>query len=320
MTNGTAAVAYRVIVIDISPLTSGRGRRPRFVLEFEATDDSWAKNWRQRPPFDRRYWQTAAGGWYTMDRGNGWPDRVYFAGAESGAARQNPSLVFHSFSVGSYDTFPQLGQRGLGFLFEAHDNQDPLLMPNVYWQVVGGDVPDPRQIWIGGGGKYGGHAVVYRREAMHGWIFNCANFSKRAYIQIETNSLGVGLGASAGAVFIFAIAPTAEALLGVESTGFDFNLSFAGKIDDTIKAISNGRTYMKVAELGKFAIEVYNRAGIITKGAFEEYANAAKTICTGLGMDSSSPGVTVFDVPKGGVGLEVGFVHNWSKVTDVEPF
>lgn len=310
-------MSYRVILYDILPLQHRSGPA-RFMYQFEV-EDAEPKGWRQLAPYNGRYFQTSAGNWELIT------DRYPLVTFKGGMQSRNTAyhaMTFNTCRNGRMNDFPRPGQYGTGVLFEARDNiRYP--MTNVLWYVAEKrlQLPDPRYLWIGGGGKYGGQAVAYRREALHGWLFNAADFSRKFYLQMETNGAGLGLGGSCGATLLLATAQNPSALVNQVNEGWDFNLSFAGKIDDAVKAIAAGKQYKKVcSELGRFAIEVHNRAGVIGKTFWEEVANTAKTIFTGLSIDWRNPTITALDIPKAGLGLEAGVVYNWSKVTMISPF
>lgn len=310
-------MSYRVILYDILPYQTGMGS-PRYLYQFEV-EASQPQAWRQLAPFNRQYFQTAAGNWELITDSQ-YP-LITFKGSAQSRNKAYHAMTFNTCRNGRINDFPRSGQYGTGVLMEANDH---ILFPmtNVLWYVAEErvEMPDPRYMWIGGGGKYGGHAAVYRREAMHGWLFNVANFRKKFYLQMETNGAGLGLGGSAGAALLVATGENPSALLNQVNEGWDFNLSFAGKVDDVIKVIAAGKKYKGVCELGKFAVEVYNKAGVISKGLFEEFANAAKTVCAGASIDWRNPSITALDIPKAGGGIEAGIVYNWSKVTMIAPF
>jgi hypothetical protein len=95
-------------------------------------------------------------------------------------------------------------------------------------------------------------------------------------------------------------------------------LSVAKKWDEYIKYIAEGGRYAKYLELGNFAIQVYNKAGVIHKEGFEAAANNAKLVFTGASVDWTSPSFTALEV--GGAGLEATLCFTQSKVTMVAPF
>lgn len=311
-------MSFHVLLYDILAYHHGV-RASRFICQFEA-ENAAPFGWRQLAPFDRRYFQTAAGNWELITDSR-YP-LITFKGGTQSRNTAHHALTFNTCRNGRMNDFPRPAQYGEGVLLEANDN---ILFPmtNVLWYVLGerANLPDPRYMWIGGGVKYGGHAAVYRREALHGWMFNVADFSRKCYVQIETNGAGPGLGGSGGGVFLVATGENPSALVNQVNEGWDFNLSFAAKIDDALKAVAAGKKYWGVCtQLGKFATEVGKRAGVINKELFEEAANAAKTICTGLSIDWQSPSITALDIPGVGRGIEAGIVYNWSKVTMVSPF
>jgi hypothetical protein len=268
--------------------------------------------WRQRAPFDKTYFQTAAGTWRRLKLWN----KVDGIALETG---KKAAVVLHSCRQGNFGSFPSIGQWGTGILWEAGDE---IAYPahNVLWYIDQrlDKPPDPQYMWIGGGAKYGGMVPVWGREALHGWIFNVADFSKRYYIQAEANRWGVGLGGGAGTVLLVVTGKDPSGLIGQVNGAWDFNLSVAGKWDQYIKYIAEGGKYAKYLELGKFAMAVYNKAGVIHKGAFEQAANYSKLVFSGLAIDWKSTSLTALDVA--GSGLEASICFTQSKVTMVSPF
>ncbi|MCW5980513.1 MAG: hypothetical protein KIT09_20705 [Bryobacteraceae bacterium] len=270
------------------------------------------QSWRQRPPFDRQYFKTAAGSWR----------RLKLWGRVDGIALENGkhcAAVLHSCKSGKWDIFPSVGQWGLGILWES---QDKITHPahNVLWYIDHKEEEpvDPGCVWIGGGGKYGGMLPVWGREAMHGWIFNLADFSKRFYVQAEANRWGVGLGGSGGVVFLVATGPDPRKLLGEVNGAFDFTLSLAKRWDQYVKHLAEGGKCAKYLELGQFAIQAHNKAGILTNDRFESAANAAKLVFSGAAIDWKTTSLTALDIA--GDGLEATICFTQSKVTMVAPF
>jgi hypothetical protein len=321
-----------MIVVDLEPATAGL-RVPRFVMraEVEATGGAQDPAWRQLKPFDS-HWGVAAGNWERIPDG-----RILF---KSGAQHRNRAyqvMTLQNCRNGKLTSFPMLGQYGLGHLFGTAGigMNGSERYSRVLWAIDETTVepPNPNRLWVGVAGKFGGHAAIYRAEALYGVVFNFAASKKVWDIYIDTRGWGPGLGASTGLCAIFVIGETPKAVVGSTSQGLDFNLAFAGKIDGYIKAMRTAggladdvklgqlaRTIYSRMELGVGGRIIHNQARMFCDGAAEDLFNRAKIVCNASAIDWGSTGFSVVDIPAPTPGLELGLVSTNSTVLDAVPW
>jgi hypothetical protein len=320
-----------MVVIDLEPLYV-RQSYPRFVLradvdEFNSTVGHGS--WRQMKPFNK-LWGTGAGAWETLPDG-----RILFKNsAEHRNISGAPCSLVNSQGA-SLKEFPVYGQYGLGHFYGIPKPDESQPRSRFLWVIDNVDfaAPDPRYLWVGIGGKFGGHAAVHRREFAYGFIANAADLTKIWEIGFTGSGWGPGLGGSTGMFLIVVTGQNPKEIVGTTSSQWDFNFAFAGKIDGYLKAANAALGAPAVTRLGRIAQEIMKDAklgragervhealpGLSKSGLLESFMNGAKTICNGLVTDWGTPGFSLLDLPVTTPGLELGLLHTTTKVEDSYP-
>lgn len=324
-------------LVDLDAARFGR-EVPRFTarVEVDPPNPGHDPGWRQMKPTSAAI-KIAAGNYEILDSGV-----VLFK-----SSNQHRNRAWHAFSLdrcvnGSTSDFPRPGTYGVGRIFETPTMDNSNTTSQILWIVDPNSCvpPDPRFLWVGAVLKCGGHLVGYRRESAVGFIVNAADMTNVWDITFDSTGWGPGLGASTGLCLVVVTAHNPKEIVGSTSSQWDFNLSFAGKVDGYIKTIGNvGRAsqsswkimkYIKPAfdgligskmEVGRAGIALHNNLKTLHgSGALENFVNAAKIACNGMNVDWASPGFSVIDLPAPMPGLELGIVSTTATVIDTVPW
>lgn len=208
----------------------------------------------------------------------------------------------------------------------------PFQRTNMLWKMMErrSDPPPDNGLWVGVGAKYSGTAAVVGAEAAHGVVWN-AGTGKGCYFQTKTSKFALGLGASTNIVLAILICNEPSQLVGATNQGFDFSLALGAKWSNFIKAANNTKAGFAVLKdvglllknnkaIGKSA-QALVRAGVprtLSGGGVESLANLAKSLASTSGIDSSSAGFSLFDVPLATPGLEIGVSYGFQTMDYVE--
>jgi hypothetical protein len=208
----------------------------------------------------------------------------------------------------------------------------PFQAVNMEWQMLDrrADPPADNQLWVGVGAKYSGTLPGFGAEAAHGVVWN-AGTGKGFYFQTTTSKVAVGLGASTGLVLAIMVCNHPSQLVGAMNEGADFSLALGAKWSNFIKAANNTKagfavlksvgSILKASPTMQRSAKVLLRAGVpATLGGdgVEALANLAKTLASTSGMDSSSAGFSLFDIPVASPGLEIGISYGFQSMDYVE--
>jgi hypothetical protein len=329
-----------MIVVDLENVCQ-RKKEPKFVVAADVDPFNSRTGhgaWRQLKPFTK-LWGGAAGYWEFLEN-----DRVLFKHSMQHRNKASLPCMLYDARGSALKNFPQYQQYGLGKFyhnasldntsmkggFSDHDLQSSRFLwfiDKIDWRP-----PDPRYLWVGIGGKVGGHAGIYRKEGAYGFIMN-AEDKKFWEIGFSASGFGPGLGGSTGLFLIVVTAQSPKEIVGSSSTSWDFNLAFAGKIDGYIKACQAAsgvetasklgkvaQAIMQNAKLGKAGNTLYNALPALSdKGLIETFLNSAKIICSGLSTDFTEPGFNLIDLPVNTPGLELGILKATTTVEDAYP-
>lgn len=329
----------------------------RYRLEV-SKDDNWASvncNWRQLPPYDRKYLLTGGGGWTpvmpqptrgTASLGDPMRKAVLFYDRQDKEGAGKSLVLFDVTRNGAVienTQFPTPGLYGRGVLTEATpggmpDERVRDLMGkggNCTWLLTEEkyEQPDPRYVWIGGAFKYDGQAAIYGKENAYGFFVNVADTSKGYYFVTDADRWGIGLGGSCTAAFVVATGEDPRKLFNTSSSGPDFSLALAGSWGGPLRVILQGK-WAKLRPLMAAYDTLLKQAGtyktgmqrakaiqgampaILKKAEFETSANTVKALCGALGgVDWRSPSLTMMDIPFAGAGVEIA--ATWTTVTVV---
>ena len=183
------------------------------------------------------------------------------------------------------------------------------------------DIPEYawKNLWWGIGFKCGGQLAFLGTESTAVCLINVAQ-GKVCNLVLQGFRPGIGLGGSAGFTGVIAFNfPTPESMLGYESSGLDFTVNLAEKWMTVLKGMEK---FPKGIEL------LRTMPGIVSKlqevetiasrlNHVESLTNWAKILASFSGADPTEKGITAFDVPFAGKGLELSLVYTTSTVTQV---
>jgi len=169
--------------------------------------------------------------------------------------------------------------------------------------------------WFGVGGKAGTMFAVVGIETLVGYVASLDDLGKGMAIGASINRLGVGVGATGGACFIFITGVSSPSQVnGFQQGDVDFNVSLAGNWGKLAQSAG------KVKKLEPL-IEAFAKLGAKTPGGLKavlkahpdkwvELIKTAKTMKDFIGIDpSAAPNVFVFDIPYAGGGVEASVFY-----------
>lgn len=172
--------------------------------------------------------------------------------------------------------------------------------------------------WFGVGGKAGTMFAVVGIETLVGYVASLDDLGKGMAIGASINRLGVGVGATGGACFIFITGVSSPGQVnGFQQGDVDFNLSLGGNWGKV------AQTAGKVKRLQPL-IEAFAKLGAKTPGGLKtvlkahpdkwvELIKTAKTMKDFIGIDpNGEPNVFVFDIPYAGGGVEASVFYGVS--------
>lgn len=319
--------SYSGVLMDLMYLNQGIDKS-RFLLQFEVDNSGNGQpgRWRQNPKNNRTYWQTAAGNYEV--RADGLVTRTiskYDVHFKDQSKSNKTSLKLEDAIFPTPAEFPNINQKGLGYLFETPEYAPTISPagttrkvnpPNVFWAITKKQQTfiEDSNMWIGGGIKYGGEAG-YKADLVQGYIVNVKDTSKKRYFQLETRGISLGLGGQAGIVVILVNAPNPSVLLNKPSLGFDWSLCLGGALSKLIKPllkVDDACKFVKVAEL---AAKIHKNNGIVQNDDFFGVSGHLKSLFSGSAIESS-PNYCVIDTPLAG-GLAVGISAANSRITRI---
>ncbi len=183
------------------------------------------------------------------------------------------------------------------------------------------DIPDYawNHLWWGIGFKCGGQLAFLGTESTAVCLINAAQ-GKICSMVLQGFRPGIGLGGSAGITGVIAFNfPTPESMLGYESSGLDFTVSMGEKWATILKGMEK---FPKGIEL------LRTMPGIVSKlqevesiasrlKSVESLTSWAKILASFSGADPTEKGITAFDLPFAGKGLELSVVYTTSTVAQV---
>lgn len=318
---------YNGVLLDLMYLNQGIDKS-RFLLNFEVDSPGNGQlgRWRQNPKNNRTYWKTSGGNYNIVADGLiGRGISKYDINFKDNSSFNRTALKFEDALMSYQSDFPNINQKGIGYLYEAPEfgaslspagtKQSPI-KPNVFWAITNrqqSQVEDTN-MWIGGGIKYGGEIGV-KADLVQGYIVNVKDPSKRRYFQCETKGISFGVGGQGGVVVILVNAQNPSVLLNTSSAGFDWSLCLGGALSKLIKPllkVDDACKFVKVAEL---AHKIYKQNGILQNDEFWTVSGHLKSLFSGSALESS-PNCCVIDTPLSG-GLAVGISYANSKITRI---
>ncbi len=319
--------SYSGVVLDLEYLKQGIDKS-RFLLQFEVDNAGKGQlgRWRQIPGNNRTYWKTVGGNYEVIPDGlvtrNITKYDVHF---RDESKLNKTSLKLEDAIFLNAGEFPNINQRGLGYLFETPEYAPTLsptgtkrgnLSPNVFWAITKKQQPfvDEANMWIGGGLKVSAEGGI-KGEAVHGYIVNVKDPSKKHYFQMLTNGVSFGAGVQAGIVVILVNAPNPSVLLNKPAWGFDWSLCLGGAIAKLIKPLVTTKDACNFAKVAELATIIFKNKGILKNDAFGSMSGHLKSIFSGVALESS-PGYCVIDTPAAG-GLAVGISLASSTITRI---
>jgi hypothetical protein len=169
--------------------------------------------------------------------------------------------------------------------------------------------------WFGVGGKAGTMFAVVGIETLVGYVASLDDLGKGMAIGASINRLGVGVGATGGACFIFITGVSRPSQVnGFQQGDVDFNVSLAGNWGKLAQSAG------KVKKLQPL-IDAFATLGAKTPGAVKaalkahpdkwvELIKTAKTMKDFIGINpNGEPNVFVFDIPYAGGGVEASVFY-----------
>jgi hypothetical protein len=266
-----------------------------------------------------------------------------------GSARAHKTIVLYEFvlndgggvsvSLGYYEkqslpTGKPWHGAFMGRLSTRNISVNHVILPatNRYWLLTYQASLHPA--WFGVFFKVGGHLAVAGQESGTGVIASTADFSAKYGIAIETGRVGPGLGGSAGiAVGILTGFPSALAMKGKRSEGWDFGLALAENWGSYLNLFNDGGKYAELAQLlhklgpmmkmtdnaKQISSQIENLGGLADIYKVYQAGDSAIGGAGETATQSDAQTINLFDIPTAGKGIELSLHKTWSEITRVEP-
>ncbi len=174
--------------------------------------------------------------------------------------------------------------------------------------------------WFGVGAKAGTMFAVVGIETLVGYVASLDDLGKGMAIGASINRLGVGVGATGGACFIYITGVRSPGQLnGFQQGDVDFNVSLGGNWGKV------AQTAGKVKRLQPL-IDAFTKLGAKTPGGLKKVLSAhpdkwveliktAKTSKDFIGIDAGGePNVFMFDIPYAGGGVEASVFYGVANI------
>jgi hypothetical protein len=223
--------------------------------------------------------------------------------------------------------FPSQGAFGSGVLIANGNGVE------FEWRILErrADPPSENSIWVGLGLKYGGTAGLVGAEACHGLLWQLGT-GRPCYYQTQTARVGIGLGAATGSVVAIAVAKNISSLTGATSEGLDFSIALGKNWSGFVKGansmgpawdlLKGMKAWLATKKGSAQVVKAAVRAGApvaISSDQFTSLANLGKTLCATSGLDENSEGLSLFDIPVEGPGLEIAIYNGFQTIDWVQP-
>lgn len=170
-------------------------------------------------------------------------------------------------------------------------------------------------IWAGAGYKIGMTAILVGNETGQLACVSLDDVTKGFTATFTSTRLGPGIGASGAPIIVFiASMKDSSELSGFQTGGMGFNLAIGLKVNGMLKS---ARTAGAVKVLTDYALKLKtmgraSSAAVQAGALLAEYNSQIVSAVDALGMDrdASEPQVLTVEVPVGGFGVELSWVHS----------